>query len=240
VRVPVEPAATGVPEVTRVLSVNIATAHRLRPGGRPSGIDKQPTPEPVHVRDPGPRGTGHGSGLVGDDVCDGRHHGGDDQAVYAYAREDLDRWAEDLGRPLPNGVFGENLTTAGIDIAGTVIGEQWRVGPEVVLEVSVPRIPCGVFRTWMNEKGWIRRFNEKGLSGTYLRVRTAGLIRPGDLITVVHRPGHGVDVGLVFRAMTVEPDLLPHLVDADELPPSVKAAAHAARISGGRSAHQAR
>src|SRR6185369_2155962 len=45
-------------------------------------------------------------------------HGGDDQAVYAYAREDLDTWAFTLDRPLDNGCFGENLTTAQLDLTG--------------------------------------------------------------------------------------------------------------------------
>ncbi len=216
--------------MSRVLSVNRAQRRVIRPGGRPSGIDKQPTDGPVAVRAPGPRPTGVGSGLVGDDVCDGRHHGGDDQAVYAYAREDLDCWAGKLGRPLSNGVFGENLTTSGIDITVAVIGEHWRVGDDLLLEVSVPRIPCGMFRTWMGERGWIRRFSEHGAPGTYLRVATPGTVRAGDPITVEHRPSHGVEVGVVFRALTLEPGLLPRLLDADELPAGAREMARAPQI----------
>jgi MOSC domain-containing protein YiiM len=139
-----------------VQTVNVGTGAVIRPGGRATGIDKRPVTHPMEVRAPGPRGTG--SGLVGDDICDHRHHGGDDQAIYAYAREDLDRWAELLGRPLANGVFGENLTTLGVDVTGAVIGERWRIGDDVVGEVSLPRIPCGVFRTWMGERQWVKRF----------------------------------------------------------------------------------
>jgi MOSC domain-containing protein YiiM len=211
-----------------VLSVNTAHGRVLRPGGRPSGIDKRPTAAPVPVRAPGPKGTGLGSGLVGDDVCDGRHHGGDDQAVYAYAREDLDRWAATLRRPMSNGVFGENVTTSGVDVSGAIIGERWRIGDDVLLEVSVPRIPCGVFRTWMGEKGWVRRFSEAAVPGTYLRVRASGSIRAGDAIELEHRPDHGVDVRTVFRAMTLEPALLARLLDADELPDDAKEMARAA------------
>ena len=62
------------------------------------------------------------------------------------AREDLDDWERELGRSLTNGVFGENLTTSGLDVSGALIGERWRIGPEVVLEVtsradSVPHVP---------------------------------------------------------------------------------------------------
>jgi MOSC domain-containing protein YiiM len=45
-----------------------------------------------------------------------------DQAVYAYVREDLDGWQAELGRALHNGVFGENLTTVGLDISGALVG----------------------------------------------------------------------------------------------------------------------
>jgi MOSC domain-containing protein YiiM len=212
--------------VPLVQTVNIGTGAAIRAGGRPTGIDKRPVTYPVEVRGPGPRG--NGSGLVGDDVCDGRHHGGDDQAVYAYAREDLDRWATLLGRPLANGVFGENLTTVGVDVTGAVIGERWLIGDEVVGEVSVPRVPCGVFRTWMGERQWVKRFAAEGAPGAYLRVLTPGLVRSGDPIVITHRPGHGVDIGLVFRALTTRPDLLPQILAADELPDGAKDMARAA------------
>ena len=55
-----------------------------------------------------------------------KFHGGDDQAVYAYAREDLDEWETRLERPLANGMFGENLTTTGVEVTHALIGERWR------------------------------------------------------------------------------------------------------------------
>jgi MOSC domain-containing protein YiiM len=189
-----------------------------------TGIDKQPVDGPVAVRAPGPKGTGE-VGLAGDRVYDVKHHGGPDQAVYAYAREDLDEWAELLGRELPGGVFGENLTTGGVDVNGAEIGERWRIGTDLLLEVSVPRLPCGTFQGWMAERGWIKRFTEHAVSGAYLRVVEPGEIRAGDPVTVEHRPGHGVTVALTFRALTTEPELLPRLLDADALPADVRATA---------------
>lgn len=189
-----------------------------------TGIDKQPVDGPVAVRAPGPKGTGE-VGLTGDRVYDVKHHGGPDQAVYAYAREDLDEWAELLGRELPGGVFGENLTTGGVDVNGAEIGERWRIGMDLLLEVSVPRLPCGTFQGWMAERGWIKRFTEHAVSGAYLRVVEPGEIRAGDPVTVEHRPGHGVTIALTFRALTTEPELLPRLLDADALPADVRATA---------------
>lgn len=182
-----------------------------------TGIDKRPVTGPVAVCAPGPKGTG-AVGLAGDRVYDVAHHGGDDQAVYAYAREELDAWAARLRRTLPDGVFGENLTTSGLDVDGALVGERWRIGPDVLLEVSGPRIPCGTFQGWMAEAGWISTFTVAARAGAYLRVLEPGEIRAGDPVVVTHRPDHDVTVEVAFRAMTREPDLLPRLLVAEALP----------------------
>jgi len=180
---------------------------------------------PIEVRDPGPRTTGLGSGLVGDFIGDGQHHGGTDQAVYAFQREDLDRWAERLGRELPNGFFGENLTTSGIDVADARIGERWRIGRDVELEVTAPRIPCSTFRGWVGEEGWLKMFTVEARPGAYLKVIAPGSISGGDPIVMTHRPDHDVTVSLVFRAELIDRDLLPSLLAAgDHLHPSTRAA----------------
>jgi MOSC domain-containing protein YiiM len=206
----------------KLLSVNVGHP-RENPwkGLAATGIDKRPVTGAVAVRAPGPKGTG-AVGLAGDRVYDIQHHGGDDQAVYAYGREDLDGWEAELDRPLSNGCFGENLTTAGIDVNGALIGERWRVGPEVVLEVSCPRIPCGTFQGWLGREGWIRRFTEAALPGAYLRVVEPGEIRGGDPVEVVLRPGHEVTVRTVFRALTSQPELLEQLRDAEALPGEIR------------------
>ena len=206
----------------RLLSVNIG---KPRPNPwkpvKLTGIDKHPVSEPVMVTAPGPRGTG-AVGLAGDRVYDVKNHGGPDQAVYAYAREDLDGWAAELGTPLRNGVFGENLTTQGVDVTGAVIGERWRLGPDVVLEVCIPRIPCGTFQGWLARSGWIKRFTAAARPGTHLRVIEPGLIQAGDPVVIEHRPAHDVTVSVTFRALTTEPELLPRLLAADALPDGVR------------------
>ena len=224
----IDPMSTAV---STVLSVNLA---RVQPnphkrGAAMTGIEKVPTSESVLVRAPGTKRDGLGSGLVGDTIGDHRHHGGDTQAVYAYAREDLDHWESVLGRTLPGGVFGENLTTTGLDVNGAVIGERWRIGA-LELQVTVPRIPCGTFRGWIAERGWLRTFTRAAIPGTYLSVVSPGQVRAGDSVMVVHRPGHGVTVAQVFRALTLEPELLPSILAADELEEEAKERARAGRI----------
>ncbi|AQS68006.1 MOSC domain-containing protein [Streptomyces pactum] len=212
----------------KLLSVNVGRARAVPYTDHPegvTGIDKRPADGTVRVTAPGPKGAG-ASGLAGDTVCDTRHHGGADQAVYAVAREDLDDWERELGRPLPNGAFGENLTTTGLDVSGTLIGERWRIGPDLVLEVTSGRIPCRTFQGHLGERRWVRRFTEKGAPGAYLRVIEPGAIRAGDAVEIVHRPAHEVTVALQFRAVTTERELLPLLLAAGEaLHPEALAAA---------------
>jgi MOSC domain-containing protein YiiM len=206
----------------RLLSVNVG-----KPRDNPwkpvtlTGIDKRPVSGPVLVTAPGPKGTG-AVGLEGDRVYDVKHHGGGDQAVYAYAREDLDGWQAELGVPLRNGVFGENLTTEGLAVNDALVGERWLIGDEVLLEVCCPRIPCGTFQGWLGRTGWIRRFTEAARPGAYLRVIAPGRIHSGDPVVIEHRPDHDVTVAVTFRAITTEPELLPSLLAANALPEDIK------------------
>ncbi len=156
-----------------------------------TAIDKRPVDEPLRVRP---------LGLYGDVQADRKHHGGATMALYAYADEDAQAWADALGRDIPPGLFGENLRTAGLDVSGAEIGEQWRIGDALVVEVTFPRTPCAVFQRRMNEPHWVRRFTEAGMPGAYLRVVHSGTIAAGDAIEVVSRPGHGVTVASWFTA----------------------------------------
>ena len=173
-------------------------------GGRPrrSAIDKRPVSGPVEVRP---------LGLDGDTVADKANHGGLEQAVYAYAREDLDFWTEQLGRELRNGIFGENITTAGIDVSGALIGETWRAG-SVVLQVTGPRIPCETFKSWLDdEPHWVKRFADAGRPGAYLRVLEEGTVQPGDTVTVLGRPAERVTVAESMAAYYGDDELMRRL-----------------------------
>ena len=177
---------------------------------------------------------GLGSGLVGDTIGNQKLHGGDDQAVYAYAREDLDAWEIQLEQKLTNGMFGENLTTSGIDVTQARIGERWRIGTDgLVLEVSAPRTPCRTFAAFLDLDKWIKTFTQAGKPGAYLRVISPGAVRAGDAITIDYRPDHDVSIGLVFRARMSEPELLPQLLVADALSAELEAYARRRVASNG-------
>ncbi|WP_422773723.1 MOSC domain-containing protein [Plantactinospora sp. WMMC1484] len=209
--------------MAQILSVNLAVPepNSAKEVGV-TGINKRPVDGAVPVRAPGPKTVGLGSGLVGDQIFDVRHHGGDDQAVYAYAREDYDWWEAELGRPLADGVFGENLTTVGLDVNGAVIGEQWRIGSELVLQTTFGRIPCATFQLKMGIPRWLKRFTREARPGAYLRVLRPGEVRAGDEVTVLHRPEHGVTVAEGFRAWMSEPELLPRLLAVEEAPEDLR------------------
>jgi MOSC domain-containing protein YiiM len=210
--------------MANVLTVNVAHPRPNSDKGELlTGIDKRPTDDTITVRAPGPMHGGLGSGLLGDFIGDSQYHGGDDQAVYTYAREDLDAWERELERDLGNGMFGENFTTEGLDVTGARVGERWQVGSDgLVLEVSRPRIPCRTFATWLAIHGWVKTFTKAATPGAYLRVIESGTVRRGDSIVVVDRPNHDVTIGLVFRALTLEPELLPRVLEADALPDEIK------------------
>ncbi|WBB74980.1 MOSC domain-containing protein [Micromonospora sp. WMMD1128] len=199
----------------RVVAVNLGEITEAAWAGDASGrsgIDKRPAGGRVEIR-PG--------GVTGDFIGERAHHGGPDQAVYAYAEEDADWWAGELGRQLRPGVFGENLTTSAVDVTGAVVGERWAVG-SALLQVTKPRTPCRTFAGFWGVPDLIKRFTARGAPGAYLRVLRPGDVGTGDPVEVVDRPAHGVTVGEVFRAVTLEPALLPRLLDVPELPGSLR------------------
>lgn len=166
------------PDRARLLTVNVV--HEIIRGpSRWTAIDKRPVTGPVEVG---------GLGLAGDKQCDERHHGGPDKALYAYASEDAAWWADEMERVIPPGLFGENLTTVGVDVTGAVLGERWRIGPAVQLEVRMPRVACSNLSARMEIPRFHRRFTAAHRPGAYLKVLTPGTIRAGDPITVEHRP----------------------------------------------------
>lgn len=137
-------------------------------------------------------------GLDGDTQCDTRHHGGPDKALYAYAAEDIDWWAAELDREILPGLFGENLTTIGLDVTGALIGERWRLGARrdgCTVEVTMPRTPCPNLSHRLGIPLFHRRFAAAGRTGAYLRVVHAGRVQAGSRVIVEHRPDHDVTVG---------------------------------------------
>ncbi|WP_159706838.1 MOSC domain-containing protein [Arthrobacter sp. 18067] len=187
--------------------VAVCRVHQLLPDSGSVGvtaIDKRPVEGPVKV---------HKLGLHGDVQASRLDHGGEDQALYAYSQADADFWSAELQREVTAGLFGENLRVAGIETTGAVIGERWKIGLDVEVEVTSPRVPCATFQRALGEPQWVKRFTEEGRVGTYLRVIRTGTISAGDHIHRTFVPKHGITVGQWFNEPT--PDIVQVLLDAE-------------------------
>jgi MOSC domain-containing protein YiiM len=227
---PAAALASGNVTNARVISVNAGRGKDADWAGRMgrTAIDKRPVAGQVAV---GRLGLGR------DEQVDKPAHGGPEQALYAYAREDLDWWVEQLGRELTNGLFGENITTGGVDVTGALIGEVWRLGTATV-QVTAPRIPCVVFAGWMDEPRWVKRFADARRPGAYLRVLREGVAAAGDPVEVVSRPGERVTIAESMTAYYGDAELMSRLLRVegwglawDEIAAGVLARALSARGS---------
>jgi MOSC domain-containing protein YiiM len=192
-----------------VVSVNVGRP-RVVPRGKgtaETAIWKHPVAGPVAAR---------GVNLEGDDQADRTVHGGHDKAIYAYASEDTAWWEAELGRTLGPGMFGENLTVAGLDLAAMVVGQRWRIGT-VELEVSQPRLPCFKLGLRFGDPRMVKRFAKAGRTGTYLRIVREGVLEAGDAIEVSEPPGHGVTIALFAAAYLDDHRLAARMLEAPQL-----------------------
>ena len=195
----------------RLLTVNVGEPRDVDLGDRivRTAIWKSPVDGRVPVR---------GVNLDGDDQADRTVHGGPDKAVYAYASEDTAWWSEHTGKDLGPGAFGENLTTAGVDVSGALIGERWAIG-DTLLEVRQSRMPCFKLGLRMDDPGFVRAFAQVDRPGAYLAIVRESDVGAGDAVEVVHRPDHHVTMALMHRALLQDRTLLPELLQAPELMP---------------------
>lgn len=159
----------------KVISVNVgqATAIQLQQRMKVTGIRKHPVPGRVRVGE---------LGLEGDHIANKKYHGGPDQAVYIYTREDYDFWLDALNRKLERGTFGENLVVSGLESATVGIGSRLECG-ELLMEVTAARLPCPTLSARMGDPEFKQRFIEAGRPGFYLRVLRPGDIGRGDELT---------------------------------------------------------
>ncbi len=202
------------PRAGRLLTVNVGRPRLVEAGRHPvsTAIWKAPVEGRVAVR---------GVNVDGDDQADRSVHGGPDKAVYAYAVEEIHAWESELGRELGPAAFGENLTTEGLDVSGAVIGERWRVGT-TLLEIVQPRLPCFKLAIRMGDPHFVKQFAQASRPGAYLRIIEAGELGAGDGVAVESRPDHGVTVRLISDAILRDPGLIPQVLAAPDLLPSLR------------------
>jgi MOSC domain-containing protein YiiM len=194
----------------RVLTINITSiVHQGEWTGSEgrTGIDKRSVDGLIEFKN---------NGVAGDRVIDTNVHGGYEQAVYAYAREDAIWWEKEINEQIPAGRFGENLTTEGIDVNAALIGERWKIG-SVILEVSQPRIPCRVFAGFWKRATLIKDFTQAGRPGAYLRIIQEGSAQAGDSIEVIHKPNHDISISDLFAAKSGERSKINKIKEVSDL-----------------------
>jgi MOSC domain-containing protein YiiM len=192
----------------RVVSLNVGAVREVIYRGKPrtTGIWKDPVAGGLLL---------HATGVEGDHQADPSVHGGPRKAVYAYAREDADWWAGTLGTPVGPGTFGENLTLEGVALNDAVLGEEWRVGGALV-QVTQPRFPCWKLGFRMQDPHFPERFLAAKRPGTYVAVLEEGSVAAGDPVELVHRPEHGLTVGLIAHLNHADRPLALLLLEAVE------------------------
>ena len=201
--------------MARVVSINVGMPQEVgyETTTLPStSIEKHQVAGPVAIT---------AAGVAGNASADTSVHGDEFMRVYAYSVEDYAWWQGELLRPLEPGLFGEQLTTEGIDLNAAVLGETWRVGT-ALLQIAHVRTPCLTFKGWMGANGydataWVKRFALAGRAGPYFRVLQEGEVTAGDGIVVTERPAHGVTVAELFAALTIAPRLLPRVAEVPGL-----------------------
>ncbi len=184
-------------------SINLGKAERHPDGqdGTLTGIYKCPVAHPVTVT---------WEGLEGDAVCDGRYHGGVDQALYLYGEPEYAHWEKLLGRALTPGTFGENLTLSGFESPEMAVGDRFHIGA-VTLEATSPRTPCGTLSRRMQDSKFLKQFREVEKFGIYCRVLRTGVVQTGE--EVLYEPFQGDRVTMIelFRELfqpTKDPEVL--------------------------------
>ncbi len=210
----------------RVSSVNVGREETIDHGDRrfTTGIRKRPVDGAVHI----------GSDAVaGDTISDRKHHGGADQAVYAYSADDYEWWSAQLGHELAPGTFGENLTIEGLP-TDMDVGDRLLIG-EVLLEATAPRIPCSTLAAQMQDSGFGMAFRKAERPGIYFRVLNEGEVSAGDAVTYIENPAPVVSILALYRLaydLRPDPDALERYLEAplaERMRASIEAKLSAAR-----------
>ena len=187
-----------------VVSVNVGTPREVNYHGRRvrTAIFKSPVAGRVAVRR---------HQVQGDQQADLRVHGGPQKAVYLYPAEHYEYWRAQLPQDeLPFGIFGENLTSAGLDETRVRIGDRFRIG-SAVLQVSQPRMPCFKLNLRFGRDDMVKRFWLSGKSGIYFSVIEEGDVGGDDPIVQVAAGPEDVtvaDVVKLYRGDETDPELL--------------------------------
>ncbi|MEP6913189.1 MAG: MOSC domain-containing protein, partial [bacterium] len=183
----------------RIVSVNVGRPRLVVWNEQPvsTGIYKLPVEGRVMLRR---------LNFDGDRQADLTVHGGPTKAAYASPAEHYNYWRQELpGMELPWGMFGENLTTEGLNESTVNIGDRFRVGSAEVM-VTEPRMPCYKLGIKFGRSDILRRFLASWRSGFYLSVLREGEVEAGDEIELTARDENNLTVADITRLYARDKD----------------------------------
>ncbi|KAH8800394.1 pyruvate kinase-like protein [Xylogone sp. PMI_703] len=159
-------------------------------------------------------------GLVGDEQ-QYAFHGGVDKALHQYCASHYDQWCEekpDRAHLFKTGGYGENISTRLLTEKNVCIGDKFRVGSEVIIQVSEPRQPCYKLNHRFEWKKASIRTQESGRIGWYLRILKTGRIEEGDEIELIERPNPTWSIARVANYLFHDIDNADALNELAQLP----------------------
>ncbi|KAF5014561.1 hypothetical protein F66182_14407, partial [Fusarium sp. NRRL 66182] len=194
------------PQESAVLEVRTGKVKKADLGGQiTSAIYKKARTGPIFCGPTGLEGDEHVAAL----------HGGTERAVHQYNAGHYPDWRSEKGIAQPDlydvGSFGENLVTTGMREDSVCIGDVYKLGSEVLLEVSEPRHPCYKLNTRFQWPRMLKRTIQSGRAGWNMRVLQSGMVCKGDKISLLKRPHPEwsiLNVQRVIRGKTVPLRLL--------------------------------
>jgi MOSC domain-containing protein YiiM len=139
----------------------------------PGGVPKHPVSRARVTR----------MGIEGDGHRHTAHHGGPDRALCLFSMEQIEALQAE-GHPVEPGALGENLTLAGLDWASVQPDDVFRLGAEVLVQVTRFTSPCFNVREAFLDGAYARVSQKRhpGWSRVYARVLVAGEIAAGDSV----------------------------------------------------------
>jgi ferredoxin-NADP reductase/MOSC domain-containing protein YiiM len=127
------------------------------------------------------------------------------RAVFFYQASYYDQWRSELGRELPYGTIGENVTFDGPDDKDFFLGDILRIG-STVLRITQPRFPCRKLTARMQEgDDFPLRYLKSGRLGFFCNVLEQGTMSAGDPILLVHREDDPYPLTEFARVTFLEP-----------------------------------
>jgi len=181
----------------KTLSISVGLPREVTWKGRTvsTSIFKEAVSGPVELRQ---------HNLEGDRQADLSVHGGPTKAVYAYPSEHYPFWRSEFPEmELAWGMFGENLTTEGLDEESVHIGDVFQLGT-ARLVVTEPRMPCFKLTIRFGREDIVKRFLQSQRSGLYFGVEQEGTVQAGDQFELLSTNSHGLKVADVTRLYTTD------------------------------------